>query len=126
MKNRISWIIAVIAGYVISGLPAWLMGNAEYGLGMHLLVFCLVTFGVGLLLHYAAIWRNNRNAARDRKAEQDDGVGECQEATCISTEFDNDLIADDHQQVQEMEAQKSPLMQERARNSMKRKRKTCS
>ncbi len=146
MKNRISWIIAVIAGYVISGLPAWLMGNAEYGLGMHLLVFCLVTFGVGLLLHYAAIWRNNRNAARDRKAESentiftdghmanehDGGLGECQEAPCIATEFDDDLIDDDHQvqdntkQIESVEAERPLLMQERARSSLKRKRRISS
>ena len=132
MKNRMSWIIAVIIGYVISALPTWLMGNAEYGLGIHLLVFFLVTVGVGVVLHYAAVWRNNRNAARDRKAEQDDGVGECQEPTCISIEFDNDLIADDHQvqdntkQIESVEAEIPLLMQERARNSMKRKRKISS
>ncbi len=132
MKNRISWIIAVIIGYVVSALPNWLMGNAEYGLGMQLLVFCLVTFGAGLLLHCAAVWRNKRNVARDRKAEQDDGVGECQEPTCISTESDDDLIDDEHQvqdntkQIESVEAKRPLLMQERARSSLKRKRKIGS
>ena len=140
MKNRISWTIAVIIGYVVSALPTWLGVKAGYGLEMHILVFLLATFGAGLLLHYAAIRRKNRKAALDRKAESENTIftdghmanehdgrlGECQEPTCISTEFDDDLIDDDHQLIHEMEAQRPLLMQERARNSMKRKRKISS
>ncbi len=58
--------------------------------------------------------------------EYDGGLGECQEPTCISTEFDDDLIDDDHQPIQEMEAERPLLMQERAKNSLKRKRKIGS
>ncbi len=64
--------------------------------------------------------------------EHDGGLGECQEPTCISTEFDNDLIDDDHQvqdnteQIESVEAERPLLMQERARSSLKRKRKIGS
>ena len=69
-----------------------------------------------LLSIIAAIpgWRKNRSAARGRKAEYDDGDNEY-------TKF-----GDDHQLIHEMDAEKFPLMRERARQAIERKRKIRS
>ena len=159
MKNKISLIIAVIAGSVFSGVSARFMDKTAYDLPLHMAIFVLIALGIFALLHYAAIWQDTARrqgneyakiiCAHKRMAEErDNGVGERQEAACVSVESDNDLIDDDHPLteeiapqepplvqeispqkallVHEISPQKSPLMQERARSSLKRKRRIRS
>lgn len=103
------WVIALIYGWLLSGLGLVLIGKLQIGFMFSLIIFIVVTLGVACLGYYIEICQNNRDAARERKAEYEKTIctcghtvdehdydgGECEVASCMCSKFDNDLIDDD-------------------------------